>query len=356
MAENKEKNIIDLSLIGKTLWAKRKLYYITLPIVFVLSCIWIFPEPRFYNCSVELAPENGGSSLGGLAGLASSVGLNIGDAETSDAIYPTLYPELFSSPEFIVGLFDIKVTTDDGSLTTDYYTYLKKHQKKNWLTAPFKKWKYAIAQKLSGEPQETAKSGNNTKGGKFNSFKMSKKDFGLVTMIQKNISCNVDKKTDVITITVKDQDRQICALLADSIRSRLQAFIIDYRTKKARQDVKYFQHLADSTKIEYDKAVTAYGIYNDSHRNVVLQTYVEEGDRLKNDMDLKLQTYNTFAAQLSAAKAKVQERTPSFTTLVSATVPQKPAGPKRMIFVIGCLVLSFFALSIFYLRNIFFRQ
>jgi len=38
----------------------------------------------------------------------------------------------------------------------------------------------------------------------------------------------------------------------------------------------------------------------------------------------------------------VQERTPAFTLLKGASVPIKPSGPKRMIFVIGMVILAFF--------------
>ena len=126
--------IIDLHKVWKAMWRERKLYYKVLPIVFVLSCIWILPQPRYYETSVSLAPESGGGENGGLASIASSFGFTIGGMDGGgDAIYPILYPELFESPEFLVSLFDIQVTTDDGELTTDYYTYLKEHQKKNWL-------------------------------------------------------------------------------------------------------------------------------------------------------------------------------------------------------------------------------
>ena len=38
--------------------------------------------------------------------------------------------------------------------------------------------------------------------------------------------------------------------------------------------------------------------------------------------------------------ASAQEKTPAFTTLKSAIVPVKPAGPKRMLFVAGMLILA----------------
>ena len=62
---------------------------------------------------------------------------------------------------------------------------------------------------------------------------------------------------------------------------------------------------------------------------------------MENDMQLKFNAYSTINTQLQAAKAKVQERTPAFTTLKGAAVPIKPAGPKRMLFVFLMLILTF---------------
>ena len=49
-------------------------------------------------------------------------------------------------------------------------------------------------------------------------------------------------------------------------------------------------------------------------------------DDLENEMQLQYKAYNTASAQLLAAEAKVQQETPAFTTLQSATVPVKKAG------------------------------
>ena len=61
---------------------------------------------------------------------------------------------------------------------------------------------------------------------------------------------------------------------------------------------------------------------------------------IENDMQLKFNAYSTINNQLEAAKAKVQERTPAFTILKGAAVPIKPAGPKRMLFVLFMLILA----------------
>ena len=73
---------------------------------------------------------------------------------------------------------------------------------------------------------------------------------------------------------------------------------------------------------------------------------------MENDMQLKYNTYSTLNTQLQAAMAKVQENTPAFTTLTNATVPIKPAGPKRMIFVAFMLILATLGATVWYLRRL----
>lgn len=334
--ETKDKNIIDLGEIFRTLLAKKKTFFIMWPIVFVLSCLWIFPQPRYYTCEVSLAPETVGEDVGGLAGIASNFGINLGGTG-NDAIYPTLYPDLMESNAFVVDLMSIKVKTEDGSVNTDYYTYLKKYQKKNWLTQPFTDAMISIKKMFvekKAEPKGSPK--------ELDPFMLSEYDFGLVEKVKKSITCSVDKKTDVITISVKDQDRVICATLADSVREKLQKHITEYRTKKTRIDVEHYQELTDSANLEYRSAVNEYALFCDANQDIILQSQQSKRDELENEMQMCYNTYQAMKTQLEAMKAKLQERTPAFTTLKTATVPVKPAGPKRMIFIAAMLLLSTF--------------
>lgn len=92
MNEQNNKEVIDLSAIFKTLLSRKKVFFIMWPIVFILSCVWIFPEPRFYTSDVSLAPESSGDNVaGGLTSLASQFGVNLGGGST-DAIYPFCTP------------------------------------------------------------------------------------------------------------------------------------------------------------------------------------------------------------------------------------------------------------------------
>ena len=334
-----QKNIIDLREVFKKLWSKKKTFLIVWVITFILSCIWIFPQPRYYQAEVYLAPETTGEDADGLAGIASSFGFDLGGVGT-DALYPMLYPDLMTSYDFIAGLMTVRITTDmtddEPSITTDYYTYLKKYQKKNPLTYPFNKALNSIEEAFSKE-----KKGKPLTAKELNPFRLSKKDADLFEKVKTNITCDIDKRTNVISISVKDQDPLVCATMADSVRQHLQDFIILYRTKKARIDVEHYQHLSDSAKLEYESAVNEYSMFCDANHDIVLQSVHSKRDALEQDMQFKYNTYSALASQLEAMKAKVQERTPAFTTLKCASVPIKPAGPKRVIFIAFMMFLAF---------------
>lgn len=338
MEETKKKpEVIDLRIVAKKIWKEKKLFLLVWIITFALSCLWILPQPRYYIAEVSVAPETSShEGAGSLASLASSFGVNIGNGST-DAIYPQLYPELFNSTTFLVSILDIKVKTLDGDIQTDYYTYLKDHQKKNILLAPFR-WLKKIITSFFEKEKEAIIPGKD--GQRFNPFQLSKKTSGIIEKVSNNISCTYSRTTDVVTITVKDQDPMVCALLADSVKEHLQVFITDYRTKKSRIDYEYYKKLTAEAKQEYEKARQRYGSYADANMDIVLESYRAKRDDLENDMQLKYNTYSALNTQLQAALAKVQENTPAFTTLTNATVPVKPAGPKRMIFVAVMLFLS----------------
>jgi len=72
---------------------------------------------------------------------------------------------------------------------------------------------------------------------------------------------------------------------------------------------------------------------------------------LENEMQLQYNNFTATSAQVLAAKAKVQETTPSFTTVQSATVPLKPSGPRRLVILAVCLFLAALGTTIYALAK-----
>ena len=348
MEENKNNpEVIDLREVFYTLWSKKKLFIKVWIVTFVLACAYILPIPRTYTSELSLAPELGGQMTGGgLASLAGSFGIDLSSMQAEDAFYPLLYPDVVSSNEFVVRLFDVRVKSLDGEIDTDYYTYLTQHQKETFYRVPIN-WVKRQIKNLFEAKEERPSSGD----GKINPFMMTETQGKVAKAVCANISCDVDIKTNVITISVVDQDPLICATMCDSVRVLLQDFITKYRTNKASIDVEHYQTLLDEAEQKYNESVDAYSAYCDAHTNSILQSYLSERDKLENDMAVKLNIYNTMNSQLQAVKAKLQERTPSFTQLRGASVPIKATGPKRMIFVAAMLFLAFWGTCLYIYRK-----
>lgn len=337
--------VINLNIIFKKVLENKRLYYKILPIVFILSCIYILGVPRTYNTEAKLAPELENSLTGGtISSIASSFGFDFNDMQSSDAISPLLYPNLMEDNGFVTSLFNIKVTSQNGDICTNYHNYLLKYQKSNIWLMPFNWIKKQFSSKSSDAETE------------FNPYNLSKVDDGLCQKIRSDININFDKKTGIILISTKAQDALICKILADSVMERLQLFITDYRTNKARNDYAYYKEITDNAKHEYEKARQIYGSASDANSRVILKSMELEISDMENDMQLKLNTYTTMNTQLEAAKAKIQERTPAFTIVKGAAVPIKPTGPKRMLFVLGMTFGAFITISIYSIRGYLFNE
>lgn len=340
----KKKTPIDFSVIAKVIKAHRKYYYCALPAVLVLTYLLVCCVPRYYSCSVVLAPEsNDLSSSSSISSAMSSLGLGgLSKLGNNDAISPDLYPDLLSSNNFLVKMFPVKITTKNGEISTNYYDYLKKNRKGAW-------WEWIIA-KINEMMKPMPKSSFNGTS-KVDVLNMDKKQQDIAGLIKHNISCSIDQKTYAITITVKDQDPRVCAIVADSTKQHLQDFIIDYRTNKARNDFAYYNKLLDEAKQDYEKARRKYANFSDSNVDVQLIGVRSLMEDLENDMQLKYNIYSTVSTQRQAAQAKIQENTPAFTTLQSATIPTKPAGPKRMIIAFGMTIFAFVFMTLYYMRK-----
>lgn len=341
--------VIDIRIILKKILAKKKLFFKALPIAFVMSSVLIVCVPRYYTSSLSLAPEVANSGMEGTLGsIASSFGFDISSMQTNDAISPLLYPDLMEDNGFVVGLFDVKLKSLEGNINTTLYDYYKKHQKTAWWNIPLGWLKSSIA-KLT-EKEDTTKRGS---GNGIEPYILSKTQNDIADAIRANVGISIDKKTAVITISTKAQYPLICKTLADSVKTHLQVFITQYRTNKARIDLDYYEQLADEAKQEYEEARRKYGIYADANTNITLESFRAKQNDLENDMQLKYNTYSTLMTQYQAAKARLQERTPAFTVIKGAAMPVKADGPKRMLFVLGICFMTFIAISVYSIKDMF---
>ena len=333
--EEKEKIInINIVEVVRILLADRKKICIYSFVAGLTGVLLAFGTPKTYKSTVMLAPEeSGGGFSGSISSLAAMVGMNMKIGQTGDALYPEIYPDLMQSTRFIVDLFSVKVTTQKSHKTYTYQEYMERHQKLGITDYPMA-FIANIIESIMKDPKPKP-------GHRPDPFCLTKKEDEVLKSIKGNIDCSVDKKTNVITIVVEDQDPLIAATMADSIQQHLQWAITDYRTKKARVDLEYMNKLYEEASQQYRKARQKYASFGDANSKVVLQSVQSQLDDLENEMQLKYNIYTQVVEQFQLAKAKVQERTPAFTIVQNATVPIKHSSRPKIVTLILWMMLGF---------------
>ncbi len=331
--EDKE---IDLLELAAKLWAQRKKLIMWSICGAIVGLIVAFSIPKEYSTTVKLAPEatDGKSVSGNLGALASMAGISMGSSGGADAVYPQLYPDVVSSVPFATSLFDVVVTTDKDSQKFTVAQYLEDETKAPW-------WSAVLG--LPGKLIGSMRSNDEEVAGdhKLDNFKLTKEENRLVEALTKRVTASVDQKTNVITINVTMQDPLVSAVLADTVVARLSEYITNYRTNKARKDLAYAEELNNKAKEDYYKAQQTYADYLDRNQGIALHSAQTVRERLQNEAQLAFNLYNQTAQQVQTCQAKVQETTPVYTTVTPATVPIKPASPRKMLILIGFTFLAF---------------
>ena len=335
---NDEEIEIDLIGILRKIIGIRKTIYKAAGIGLVVGIIVAISIPKQYTVGVTLSPEMGGSKGGGLSGLAASfLGSGVSMNEGTDALNASLSADIVSSTPLLLELSTMKIPALEGETMT-LNVYLDEE------SSPW--WSYVIGlpgmviggvkSLFTEEESESVPSDKANLG----TIELSKKESEKIEALKKKILASVDKKTSMTTVSVTLQNPKVAAVVADSVVRKLQEYIIDYRTTKAKEDCLYLERLFKERQQEYYDAQKKYADYMDSHDNIILQSVRAEQERLQNDMSLAYQVYSQVANQLQVARAKVQEEKPVFAVVEPAVIPLYPSGTSRKIYVLAFIFLS----------------
>jgi uncharacterized protein involved in exopolysaccharide biosynthesis len=335
--ENKQQEIseIDLVTLFHKLIRKRKSLYKAIGAGIIAGAIIGFSLPKTYQVDVSLSPESGVSATSGLSGIASMFGLgNASAGFGEDALTFNMFPEIVKTNPFVLEMLQIPIQTQKGDCVI-LYDYLDT-EKKPW-------WSHIMGAPgiLIGGIKSFFKEEQKDSIKAIDSFRLTPEQSGRIGMLKKVLEVETDKKSNMTKVTVSLQDPLAAAIVADSAVHKLQEYITDYRTRKAKQDYDFQLSLCEQYKKEYFEAQQEYAKFADANRNVILQTVTSEKERLQKNLTLAEQIYSQSMGQLQVLRGKVQEAKPVFAVVEPATVPLVPASPKKMLIIIAFAFLAF---------------
>ncbi|WP_239474261.1 chain-length determining protein [Phocaeicola plebeius] len=326
---------IDLMVLFRKLYSNRKKIYKSIGIGIVAGIVIGFSLPKTYQVNVSISPESGINGTSGLSGIAAMFGLgNNSTGFGEDALTFNMFPEIVKTNPFALEMLQIPIQTQKGD-SIILYDYLDT-ERKPW-------WNYVIGapgmlivgiKSLFKEEQKDSIK-------VIDPFRLTLEQNGKIGMLKKVLEVKTDKKSNMTKVTVSLQDPLAAAIVADSAVHKLQEYITDYRTRKAKQDYDFQLSLCEQYRKEYFEAQQEYAKFADANRNIVLQTVSSEKERLQKNLSLAEQIYSQSMGQLQVLRGKLQEAKPVFAVVEPATVPLAPASPKKMLIIIAFAFLAF---------------
>lgn len=350
--ENKELKVaktdeIDLIEVFRKVWDSRTFILKSVILFFLLGIIIVLGSPKEYKSEVILLVESSSSGSGMSALIQQFSGLTglsgLGSATGKDALTPELYPDIIKSTPFLLDLLDISLTDSRYDSTLMLSEFLERHSRKslervvadNTIGLPFK-----LIRAIKGKPK--VKKEKTTIKSEVHPFKLTSSQSRLSGELSGRINATEGESPNTLIIDAEMQDPQLAAQLVDSVVKRLTDFITDYRTQKAKTDLKFVEHSHHEAEQKYKDAQRALAAFKDRNMNIVTASGQIYEQNLQSDYTLAFNIYNTLSQQLEQAKLRVQEKTPVFKVMEPAKVPLRKDRPKTNLILIGMVFFGGF--------------
>ncbi|WP_372651081.1 GNVR domain-containing protein [Draconibacterium sp.] len=320
-------------------------------IAFLAGVFIVVFTPKVYKTEVSLLAESNSNSpanglmgqLGNLAGfdVGGLMGLDMSGSNQS-ALTPDLYPEVVKSTTFLIDILQEKVYLPKDDLTVSVSEYLQEHTKPSISGWPG----YALSLlKSKGEKKNIPKK---NEGEPLN---LSQADLDLIKGLGNTIEVNIIKSeggitggdSKIIKVSVEQQDSYVSALLTEKVIASLKQYIIDYHTSKEKKDLAFIEARYQEAKARYFEKQEALANYDDSNVNVILASAKSRRDRLVTESTLASNLYKGLAQKREQAQILVQDKTPVFTVIEPAKVPQQKSKPKTIFTIISLTLIGLFA-------------
>lgn len=334
MDEKEIEKEIDIIALIKAIWDCRKKILKWGAYGLLAGIIIAFSIPREYTSVTKVAPEGQNSMANGSMGaLASMVGADIGAG--TEGLNEKMYPEIISSTPFILEFADINVEYKKNTMPLS--EYMLEHTREPW-------WKYIVrfpikvigwASKIGQDKTDTLTIKNSPAI-----------QYSFAKTMTASIHFESDKKSGAITITSTFQNPNVAKTVSDSLTSKLQKYITEYRTAKTRQNLVSNTKMLKEARQNYYKTDEEYAAAVDRNRNIISKSAEIKLDRLQNERDLAFQVYQHLAMQVETDRVKLQEETPILTIIEPATTPIHPSAPRKVLIIVaftflGGLVIPF---------------
>jgi len=340
-----EKNVTLLDLTVSILTEKRLILIVTVVFMF-LGLFVALGSTEEFSSNVKLMPENQQiSQLGSLGGLSRQFGV-IPRQELAEGIPPTIYPEIARSLDLMILLMEYEVTLPKTYSKVSLFEYFMEYQEesavdfvsKYSIGLPFTILSWLRTWITDDEEEVLVNLSDNPKAERI--ILLSKDEWDVIKILQDRIFVSMDLDNGIVTVSVRMQDAVMAADVADQVVQYLTEYIMNYRTEKARRDLKFIEDRYQEMKARFEEAQVKLAEFTDRQRSTTRATDDIQLERLQSEFNLTFGLYTNVAERLEQARIKLQEDTPIVMILEAASVPDKRSKPNRPLILIVFTLLG----------------
>ena len=302
---------IDIIELLKKLYKSRKLIlYITI-IFSSIGIVFGFLLPVKYSSTTIFITQNQETGSSSLVGVASLVGINLGNSSYGNEISPIMYPKIIESVKFKRLLLN-KVIEDKNNLTLKDY----------------------ISEYYSIEENEDQN---------ISDLGMTLSEEEYFKILDDIIKISVNQKDLFTSITCEMPNAEYSAKITKFSREILQNIIIENKIESARQNLIFSESQLIEKKQEFDEIYSKLALFSDSNLNSVNSFILNEKNKLESEFQIISAVVEEISKQVEQAKLQLKKDTPVFSTIKEAIIPIKKSSPKRIqiLFVLGFLGFAF---------------
>ena len=292
-----EKNEIDLVKIFAGIYNYRKFILIFSLAITILGVVIAIISPVKYVSSTIFIPQSQENNASSISGVASLVGVNLGNSTYGKEIPLSMYPQVSQSPKFKRLLLSQIIDKKNNLSLKQYLIEVYKLKQLN------------------------------TKN--LSPLHVSKLEETCFNILSEMVVINVNQKDGFVTISSEMPNPEYSAYVSNYAREILQKIIIDDRIESAKQNLKFSQELLSEKKIVFDDIQAKLAYFSNSNLNSVNSFVINEKEKLEADFEIINAVVTELSKQVEQAKLQVSKDTPVFSTIKEAVIPNLRSSPKR---------------------------
>lgn len=358
MSEGKEFQFIkneeiDVVAILKLLWSKRKTIYKTVAVFFVLGFLIAVFSGKEYTATVTFIPQESGVEIGGgLGGLAAMAGINLDGMGAETGISPLLYPEIINSLSYQIEMLKTPMTFEGYENQITFSEYFLDSENGSYIGL-IRKYTLDLPRTIvnalkSKEKSQYSKEGI-IKG-------LTENEYKLTLILMKRLELDVDVDEGLIRLTGKMPEALASAELTDKAQRLLQKYIIDFKTQKSKNQLKFIEERFLEKKDEFLKVQEELAVFRDRNMNVYSAFAKTSEERLESEYELAYSIYSELANQYETQKIKVKEDTPVFTVIDAVSIPYLRSEPRRFLILLSYTLFGFVIAVSFVLGRVYYNK